>query len=44
MSDITDTSINALPSPRGGANGTEALYVLANWPYDEEGEGTNQAL
>ena len=36
IQDISDTSINNLPSPRGGSNGCEALYVLANCPYDED--------
>ena len=32
--DISDTSMNNLPSPHGGASTSEALYVLANCPYD----------
>ena len=30
LSDVTDTSINNLPTPRGGSNGCDAIYVLAN--------------
>jgi hypothetical protein len=34
MADVSDVSMNNLPSPRGGSGSEEALFVLANCPLD----------